>query len=374
MTSVERPAAGPRPRRDPRQLGLPLASWPHDDRAAWHQAIAVVDLLSEGGGRASHWAPAGRRKVAGSYGCYLGWLARRGRLDPDRPGASRLTLDLVTAYLQERQGRVTDVTRHSNVTDLWRFARAVHPDHDWRWMARLEAGLRQRCGRAGDKKRSRFRSVAELVALGDELMRQSGQADLRRREGQLAYRDGLMIALLALRPLRLGNFASLTLGESLQRQGSRWWIVLAAEETKNRHPLELPFPDTLVPALDHYLVQVRPRLLGTSREPGCPAAGVLWISLRGASLRPFGVYRQIVHRTKSAFGLPVNPHLFRDCGATSLALASPQAVRAGAFLLGHASYDTTERYYNLACAIDAASRHHAVLQNLRGPARRRPRR
>ena len=77
-----------------------------------------------------------------------------------------------------------------------------------------------------------------------------------------------MIAFLALRPLRLRNFTALTLGDSLQRQGNCWWIVLAAEDTKNRRPLELPFPDPLVPALEHYLAQVRPWLLGSPGPPG----------------------------------------------------------------------------------------------------------
>jgi hypothetical protein len=66
--------------------------------------------------------------------------------------------------------------------------------------------------------------------------------------------------------------------------------------------------------------------------------------------------------------------MFRDCGVTSLAVVSPSAVRAGALVLGHTSYATTEKHYNLACAIDAAGRHHAMLHALREPRQRQSRR
>ena len=178
--------------------------------------------------------------------------------------------------------------------------------------------------------------MAELVDLGERLMRPGGdEAVSRGRKSQLAYRDGLMIAFLALRPLRLRNFTTLTLGESLMRQGTGWWIVLAAEVTKNRRPLELPFPDTLVPALEHYLARVRPWLLGSSDHLGCSTGGALWISLRGTPMSPASIYEQITLHTKAAFGRALNPHLFRDCAVTSLAIAAPEAVRAGGLRPGH---------------------------------------
>src|SRR4051794_18905609 len=99
-----------------------------------------------------------------------------------------------------------------------------------------------------------------------------------------------------------------------------------------------------------------------------------WISLRGTPMSPASIYEQITLHTKTAFGRALNPHLFRDCAATSLAIAAPQAVRAGGLVLGHARYATTERHYNLARAIDAADRHQAVLADLRAPVRRRGRR
>ena len=83
------------------------------------------------------------------------------------------------------------------------------------------------------------------------------------------------------------------------------------------------------------------------------------------------LYQQIVLRTGEAFGTPLNPHRFRHSAATSLALASPEAVRAGAVILGHATFATTERHYNLARAIDAGRRYQDVLEGLVAKRRRR---
>lgn len=173
---------------------------------------------------------------------------------PARPQfvpSARLSVGWVSAWLQERRTQVASATLLGAIVDLRLFARAAYPNLDWRWMARLEAAVRQRGGGARDK-RQLFRNVAELVELGETLMR----------------RSGLMITLLALRPLRLQNFTALTLHQSLRCQGDGWWIVLPEEATKNRRPLELPFPDRLVPALEHYLARVRPLLLEGRIERG----------------------------------------------------------------------------------------------------------
>ena len=52
------------------------------------------------------------------------------------------------------------------------------------------------------------------------------------------FRDGLMVAMLALHPIRLKNFASLEIGRNLVKIDDWWWIVLSATETKERRPDE----------------------------------------------------------------------------------------------------------------------------------------
>jgi integrase len=65
------------------------------------------------------------------------------------------------------------------------------------------------------------------------------------------------------------------------------------------------------------------------------------------------IYDRIRQRTGEAFGAPINPHLFRDATATTLAIADPENVRVAAPLLGHRTFTTTERYYQQAKSFDA---------------------
>jgi hypothetical protein len=69
------------------------------------------------------------------------------------------------------------------------------------------------------------------------------EADLSTRplhSRALLARNGLMIALLALCPIRLRNFAALELGHSFVCIEDTWWIVLS--DTKPGRPDERPVP------------------------------------------------------------------------------------------------------------------------------------
>ena len=65
------------------------------------------------------------------------------------------------------------------------------------------------------------------------------------------------------------------------------------------------------------------------------------------------IYDRIRARTKEQFGVAINPHLFRDAAATTMAIADPANVRLAAPLLGHRTFTTTERYYRQARAQEA---------------------
>src|SRR5690606_12010003 len=93
----------------------------------------------------------------------------------------------------------------------------------------------------------------------------------------------------------------------------------------------------------------------------------LWISERPGPLTENGIYYAIVTRTKDAFGYPVNPHLFRDAAATSLAVHDPASVQVGRHVLGHADYRTFEKHYKQAQSIEASSSLNMALHHLRQP-------
>ena len=56
-----------------------------------------------------------------------------------------------------------------------------------------------------------------------------------------------------------------------------------------------------------------------------PVGNALWVSSDGSPMGYFAIADTIARRTATAFGRPINPHLFRDCAATSIAIDDPRA-------------------------------------------------
>jgi integrase len=74
------------------------------------------------------------------------------------------------------------------------------------------------------------------------------------------------------------------------------------------------------------------------------------------------IYDRVRARTQDEFAAAINPHLFRDAAATTMAIADPANVCLAAPLLGHRSFATTERYYRQARAQEAHGAFVKVLK------------
>lgn len=81
------------------------------------------------------------------------------------------------------------------------------------------------------------------------------------------------------------------------------------------------------------------------------------------------LYDIVRKRTKTAFGHPINPHLFRDEAATYLAIHDPEHVRLSAPLLGHRQLTTTERYYQQGRSLQASRSYANAMTARRQTAR-----
>lgn len=77
------------------------------------------------------------------------------------------------------------------------------------------------------------------------------------------------------------------------------------------------------------------------------------------------VFARISIVTERAFGKPINPHLFRDCAVTFVALDDPKHIGIAAPILGHTDPRTTERHYIQAQRIAAGRKLQTSLQKLR---------
>jgi integrase/recombinase XerD len=346
---------------------LPLEQWPAIDRIAWERALLKGNLF-EPGGLAGHWRPATQRLVAKAYGCYLAFLEDRERLDPASPPGDRASRTVVTAYVESLQASGSAASATFRVEGLAHALRVMAPGRDWAWLRRAANALRARIRSRADKL-LRMQSSTRLMELGLALLAEGDSHSAERKiSGAARYRDGLIIALLAARPLRLSNFASLQLDWSLLRQPGGFWIRLKSEETKNRAPLEVPLPEELAPHVDRYLDVHRRRLLGLRRDDH------FWITMRGTWMGPQSIELRVKRWTRERIGAPVNPHLFRDCLATSMAIEDPEHVQIAAAILGHRSLATTTRYYNQARTLEAGRVYQATIRKLRRRTRRAIRR
>ena len=156
---------------------------------------------------------------------------------------------------------------------------------------------------------------------------------------------------------------AMSIGTSVQRRGDEWWVSFGPGETKNRRPFEMPLPVTFTAVIERYIAEHRPQLV--RRSPTPVAGDALWVSDVGRPLTAKKVGQCISAVTKRELGRDLNPHLFRKICPTDLAIHDPKHVGIAQPLLGHADYRTTQQFYNLGRAIDAARRHNALIELVR---------
>ena len=302
---------------DPSKRSMPFDEWPMRDQDAWHQAVRLGDIL-DGQAPAAHWAERTKETNIQHYGRWLGWLAWAGILDPVAAPADRVSRERVSQYYKYLRNIVAPKTQLSMLVGLKVTIKAMAPDRSWRWLQ--DASNRLQINAAPSReKRLLVRSTAEIYGTAlAELDRVRAEAP--ELEVAIAYRDALMLALLAARPLRVKNMTAIEIGRHLCRNGDDWHLYIEAWEVKNRAPIDFTVPERLVPYLEHYLAVVRPVF------PGADGSPRLWLNQYGPNLGRQFVYFRITKLTKRLFGQAINPHLLRDCAATTLAEAGADIV------------------------------------------------
>jgi integrase len=92
------------------------------------------------------------------------------------------------------------------------------------------------------------------------------------------------------------------------------------------------------------------------------ADNAVWLSLTGAPMGATAIYRATTRRTLAKFGTAVNPHLFRDCAATTIALDDPKCIQIVMHVLGHTHLATSEAHYNQAAGFEAGTSLIALIE------------
>ncbi len=248
---------------------LPYEAWPASDRAAWGAAIAIGDILDVLG-PAAHWSAATKRTNIQHYSRWLGYLVHIGHLDASNPPERRVTVELTRGYVDHLRAEVAPRTVVSSLVGLKVVIKAMAPHMDWRWLADACNAL-NRTSKPQREKRPRMRPTEDIYAASLRELGRLLDTPFSRRIERVAYRDTLMLAMLAARPVRLKNFSSMHLGRHLVRNGSTWLLVFPGEEVKNRRPLEYALPQSSGP-LPRYLSRTCPSELPQAWLQRCAMA------------------------------------------------------------------------------------------------------
>ena len=184
-----------------------------------------------------------------------------------------------------------------------------------------------------------YRLGLDLMDKADEEVKNTGAVSKRCA---FQYRDGLIILLLSLIPLRRRTLTALRVGKHLIRSGSLWALDIPAEDTKTAQPMEFVLCETLSSRIDLYLNKFRPRIPNAENHDG------LWVSNKGNPMDDGTIYDVVQRRTRKALGFGVNLHRFRHAALTFWSIHDPKSIRAGKDLLGQRSFGTTEKFYIMA--------------------------
>jgi integrase len=320
---------------------FPFREWPADDRQRWEAVFKAGDLFDEAN-RGAHLAPSSRQALRVSYAQYLRFIAEHHHGLLDRPPEGRLNRELIAEYVSRLRRTNQESSIVTTLHHLRLALRLICPDVDWVWLLTIT----KRIAAAAPRKARKHPPVTSerLYLLGIELIDRA-VADARRHSkisklAAMEYRDGLLIALLALFLPRRRTVTAIRIGKQLVRAGELWALAIPPEDTKNKQALDFPISADMSRRIDLYLQEFRVHL------PGADSHNGLWASNKRRPMSDSAIYDAVRRRTKAAFGFAVNLHRFRHAGGSFWSIQDPVNVRGVKDLLGHASFEkTTEKHY-----------------------------
>ena len=341
---------------------LPLDQWPEADIEAFKRAYETGDIFDESLGPGAHHSRGWRMMVETSYRRWLGFLAEQQQADLPKPPAARITLETVRVFVEQLTTEVRPTTVAMSIANLYAAARLIAPMADWRWLASVKASLAARA-----EPEDRFNLLVPAwytLDFGIDLMDEAPTLQTSaHRQREIQYRDGLLLALISLWPIRRRSLASLTASRHVEFDAAGVNLLLYPEDTKSKQAESFRIPEELLPYLERYLREIRPRLVGRNDHDG------LWPSLKCCPLTAGRIYDIVRARTYAKFGKAMGLHDFRRAAATFIATDAPDKVGLIPGVLQPASPEVGEQHYNLARSMEASRRHAAHLERTRAKLR-----
>jgi integrase len=336
---------------------VPTAEWPTADQLAWAEAGRPAQRLKRGGA-ASHLAPVSQADITNRYGLYLDYLQRNGRLDFTRGAKTLVTLDNVQGFVAELQARVLSVTVWNSVYKLRRAAQLMAPTINFGWLTEMEKDIALEM--VSRSKADRLVLTERLVEAGLTLIREAEMFGKTRLARAVGVRNGLLIALLALHPIRIKNFAALNIADTLTNVDGRWWLHIPSDDTKSHRIDERQVPEFMTDIVTTYVETHRPVLCRGDEH------SALWVSsTTGRQMTTKNLGTLISKLTRETIGVDVSPHLFRTAGASTAAIYCGSHPHLASALLNHRDPRVTEEHYNRATSISASEEYAVITKSYR---------
>jgi site-specific recombinase XerD len=207
-------------------------------------------------------------------------------------------------------------------------------------------------------KNDRLVLTERLVEAGLLLIKEAhtfGKTPFARATG---IRNGLLIIVLALHPIRIKNFASLAIGSSFLKIDGRWWIRISAAETKTHNVDQRQVPEFVTSLVDEYVHKYR-KVLTRGRSD----QNALWISsTTGRQMTTKNLGTLISKLTRETIGIDVSPHLFRTAGASTAAVYGRKNPHLASALLSHRDKRIVEQHYNYATSLDVSDKYGQLIR------------
>jgi len=331
-------------RKKRRNKGRPYSEWPAEDRRLWER---FCDQARDPFVDHRECSDTTLKSYVYAYSLFLGFLDQRCPDLLQKPAAERVSAETAEEFIAYLRENCREKTVGSNIERLANFLMRVHPDADWKWLLRGGQKIRTE----GQAREKRIVLSDPLLALGhklmDEAIEEVEQFGVVLSHTATKYRDGLMIAVLSVAPMRRGPLAKLEIGRQVRKAGEIWRIDVPEEETKTHRREIYELSPTISKSFDLYLEIFRPEI------PGALDHAAVWASRGGKAMSATLIAQSIERRTLKEFGFKVSPHRFRDAAATAMAVYDPKNVRAARDLLSHKSFSMTERYYIRAHSFEA---------------------
>jgi integrase/recombinase XerD len=338
---------------------LPVNEWPEADREAFRAAYQPGDVFDDTAGPGAHLAEGTREAIKFAYRRWLGFLRPNYPDDLSKAPAERITPKRVRAFIEHLSAEMKPTSVAIAVGRLYAAARLIAPTTEWAWLRSVKSRLE--CLARPEDRFDRLVPPVHTLDYGIELM--DAALTLPPSDGhkqrEIQYRDGLLLALLTIWPIRRRGLAALTVSRHLEFDDAGVNILLYPSDAKAKRAESVRVPEQLSPYLTRYLNEIRPILLGHNCHDG------LWASYQECRLGAGRLYEIVRARIIAKFGKDMCIHDFRRAAATFLAMDAPEMIGLIPGVLQHASPDPGDQHYNLKRTVQAGRRFGAHLANAR---------